>query len=535
MVDSDGDTTRLVSPDEDGSGDTYEVECVVTDSTGKADTATASASESEPVEVGDVEQWGMLELTFTGPSVNNPYQQVDFSATFNHNSGETRSVAGFWDGGDTYRLRFMPEFTGDWSYQTSSSHSSLDGMSGSFTASTPTGPNRGPVTIDPANQFHFIYEDGTQHYPVGTTCYGMAQVDEAKRQITLDMLGSYGSHNGTLPFNKVRTSALPHNPTCGVGGGFNNCSPEPAFPNGNADRINPAWFKMADQNVEDLLDREIQVDFIMHHSFAEPNPGEISSSQRHKLFRYLVARYGGYRNIWWDLSNEYDKTNVNESEWRSLGQTVRDADFYDGRLASIHATSGTQSSLWGDSWCDHVASQFDVSGTKTNPPKLRDTRSTYGKAGIVEEYGYEGDQSAPFEVSAKDAARGQWKMTLSGFYATHGETWDQEFFRGGGQMHASSTERVAFFRDILLQSPAGGLDPIPGDLDGSHIGEDYYLFYYDDEPPTSASYDMPGGKTYAVDVIDTWGMTIDSRGKFSGSFSIPLPGDPYIAVRMERV
>ena len=44
---------------------------------------------------------------------------------------------------------------------------------------------------------------------------------------------------------------------------------------------------------------------------------------------------------------------------------------------------------------------------------------------------------------------------------------------------------------------------------------------------------LPADRQYTVEVIDTWEMTITPlEGTFSGSCQIPLPGKPYLAVRI---
>jgi hypothetical protein len=46
---------------------------------------------------------------------------------------------------------------------------------------------------------------------------------------------------------------------------------------------------------------------------------------------------------------------------------------------------------------------------------------------------------------------------------------------------------------------------------------------------------MPEGFTYAVDIIDTWNMTITRlEGTYSGTFRVTLPALPYMALRIVR-
>lgn len=67
-------------------------------------------------------------------------------------------VGGFYDGGGVYRIRFMPDAIGSWSYTTSSNVAALNGKAGSLTAVAPQPGNLGPMRV--AFRTHFAYADG---------------------------------------------------------------------------------------------------------------------------------------------------------------------------------------------------------------------------------------------------------------------------------------------------------------------------------------------------------------------------------------
>jgi hypothetical protein len=47
---------------------------------------------------------------------------------------------------------------------------------------------------------------------------------------------------------------------------------------------------------------------------------------------------------------------------------------------------------------------------------------------------------------------------------------------------------------------------------------------------------MPPGTVYAVDVIDTWNMTVESLdGRHEGTFRVDLPARQYMAVRLRAL
>ena len=59
-----------------------------------------------------VEQWGCLDLAFSGRQDGNPFTDFTIRGVF---EGEKEKVAaeGFYDGDGTWRVRFMPSYPGN--------------------------------------------------------------------------------------------------------------------------------------------------------------------------------------------------------------------------------------------------------------------------------------------------------------------------------------------------------------------------------------------------------------------------------------
>src|SRR4051794_41565115 len=79
-----------------------------------------------------VERWGIFETSLSGPKTGNPFLDVTFAAVFRigHRSVD---ADGFYDGDGQYRIRFMPDTIGEWSYTTKSNRPELNGKTGTFT------------------------------------------------------------------------------------------------------------------------------------------------------------------------------------------------------------------------------------------------------------------------------------------------------------------------------------------------------------------------------------------------------------------
>ncbi len=78
-----------------------------------------------------IERWGTFELVLEGSRDGNPFLEVELSTQFRQGHRPV-DVKGFYDGEGVYRVRFMPDTEGLWSFVTTSNRSELDGITGRF-------------------------------------------------------------------------------------------------------------------------------------------------------------------------------------------------------------------------------------------------------------------------------------------------------------------------------------------------------------------------------------------------------------------
>jgi hypothetical protein len=101
-----------------------------------------------------------------------------------------------------------------------------------------------------------------------------------------------------------------------------------------------------------------------------------------------------------------------------------------------------------------------------------------------------------------------------------------------------SPARIGFLLALIRESPTGALDPLPSDWDvpWGGVADRYLLGYLGFGRPRYRDVIRPPGTRYTVDVIDTWNMTVERRpGTVEGAFRVPLPGRPYLALRLIAV
>ncbi|MCE3261862.1 MAG: hypothetical protein K0R43_941 [Pseudoduganella sp.] len=495
-----------------------------------------------------VEQWGTAEIELAGPGEGNPFVDVQLSATFRQGQRSVQ-VAGFYDGDGKYKIRFMPDAVGTWEYETRSNRSGLAGRTGKIQAVAPKPGNRGPVRV--RNIWHFAYADGTPYWQVGTTAYAWTSQSAALQEQTLRTLAA-------APFNKIRMGVFPKRYE------FNRNEP-PLYPfEGKApsqwdfSRFNPAFFRNLEQRVGQLRALGIEADIILFHPYDKGHWGfdAMPAEANERYLRYVVARLAAYRNVWWSMANEFDFIKSKSmADWDRYFQLVQENDPYQ-HLRSIH--NAFQFYNHSKPWVTHVSVQSGSLATDYERAVL--LRDVYNKPVVYDEVKYEGDFPQRWgQLSPQEMVLRFWQGAIAGTYVGHGETYrspDQVvWWAKGGVLRGQSPARLEFFRKILAESPAQGLEPIDKWQGFPFAGRQgqYYLGYFGREVPTSwpvvlHNKGLTDGARFRAEVIDTWNMTVtpvpgtfemrkrdaynfaDSEGR-----SIALPGRPYMALRLVRV
>jgi hypothetical protein len=127
----------------------------------------------------DVHVWEKQELTFTSAqSFASPYTDVTVWVDLS-GPGFQKRICGFWDGGQTFRVRLLAPAPGDWKWHSGSNppDSGLDGKRGEFHAVAWTesekqeNPLRRGFVKATANQHAVELADGTPFFIIGDTWY----------------------------------------------------------------------------------------------------------------------------------------------------------------------------------------------------------------------------------------------------------------------------------------------------------------------------------------------------------------------------
>jgi len=512
-----------------------------------------------------VEQWNRYEVILKCSNTGNSFKDVSLTALF---TGKDTSfvVSGFFDGDNTFKIRFMPNQTGTWNYTTTSNKNELNRKKGTFECVKSTGVNHGMVKV--SGTYNFKYADGKQYYPFGTTCYAFTHMNQGLQEITLNTLKNSG-------FNKVRMCVFPKN--------YDLVKEKPElFPylvkevkndpiNGKEikvwdfDQFNPAFFQHLEKRIDELSQLGIEADLILFHPYDKGRWGfdSMPNDVNIRYIKYLTARLSSFRNVWWSIANEWDLVKPKtHADWDLLSKTVFESDPY-RHLCSIHGSTAKYYEYWKPEFT-HVSIQDEAPVHDFGCAAI--LRNAYFKPVIYDEVGYEGNLKQRWgRYSGEEMTYLVWQGVIAGTYVTHGESYmfkddkDTIFWAKGGVFKGTSWKRIAFLRKLVEDGPGPlELSDVSRDNRTSTAGNGYYIIYFGKEmndswlfnlPIKNSKYDkLKPGTRFKVEIIDTWDMTIQScplvfettpendyRVYDTEMKKVRLPLKPYMALRITEI
>ena len=518
---------------------------ILAGSIGLGAAAMAGPLNARPNGPARTERWGIFELRFDGPRDGNPFDDVTLSINFTRD-GKAVRVPGFYDGDGVYRVRFSPAETGRWQWTSQSSAAAMNGQSGDFDCVAPSKGNHGPVRV--VGGYHFAYADGTPFRQVGTTSYSWALQSDAKCAETLATLKA-------APFNKMRMLVTPNVPSVATNP-FIRTGDGPR--DWDATRLDPTYFRRFEDRIRKLGDLGIEADVILYHPYDEKRGyNDMARADDERYLRYVIARFGAYRNVWWSMANEYDDVKTKAmADWDHLLQLLQAEDPHD-RLRSIH-----QINVYYDNrkpWITHSSIQNGAAVLDDVRAQLH--RSFGLKPVIFDEVCYEGNSKLRWgNLTGEQMVERFWWGLMGGTYVGHSETFDPNqnadysWLGQGGKLTGTSPPRLSFLRKVMEDGPTPGIEPIQTWWNYSMAGKEfeYYLHYFGSDQPTQWPVVLPGKKgqpmnAYRLDIIDTWNMTVtpvdglfqmQRRGDYDfhdpARPTVTLPGKPWIAVRLVK-
>ena len=310
-------------------------------------------------------KWMKHELSFiTNQHYENPiYDIKEFYAIFTAPSGKTQKINGFWDGEQNYKVRFAPNELGQWTYQTTCSNKSdngLHGKSGTFVCT----PNESPLAIyqkgaisQPRGTFHLTYTDGTPFLWVACTAWNGAL------KSTEEEWDTYLNHRVDHHYSVIQLVTTQWR-GCDV-----NSMGQVAFTGSGKIKINPNFYQHLDGKIDKVNEFGLVAAPVLLWAlpFGEGrhlSPGyTLPMEEAVLLARYMVARYGANQVVWL-LGGDGRYTDPYEQRWLEIGRRVF-SDDPPGLVAQHpHGRSWIGDNHKDESWLDIVGYQSSHSNKK---------------------------------------------------------------------------------------------------------------------------------------------------------------------------
>lgn len=362
------------------AGIPYQVSFTVTNS------VVDEVEENEPVPtspsgsatiVGTLKKWQPVTLNFTGPSASqtgnspNPFLDYKLQVVFTHTTtGKTINVPGFFDGdgvggasGNRWRVRFSPDEAGTWNYNvsfrkganiaidlsaTAGTVDNFNGTKGSFNiaASDATAPGflkKGRLNY--TNEFYLKFQDNSYWIKGGLNSpenfLGLAYSNHVQDWRTGDPDWNNGQGKGIigalnyLGNNNVNSIYfMPMN----IGGDAQDTHPFAGTINkaGSTSNDNLHYDIKKLSYWEKIFDHAQRKGIMLHFVLSEAeeaNKKELDNAtlgrERKLFYRELIARFGHYNALQWNLSEEYDyKHPVSPDMIKTWAQYLQDMDPY---------------------------------------------------------------------------------------------------------------------------------------------------------------------------------------------------------------
>ncbi len=295
-------------------------------------------------------QYCILEFELEADTVIESPLDVELTGMFSATGDITVQIAGFWDGGRSWKLRFKPLVAGEWHYTIQASHPSLHEKSGTIQVAQAQGSSllekHGGILQVSENRRHLTYSDGTPFFWLGDTWWFAPSEYVPLEGSTHPDIESAFKHMTAR--RKAQGYSIIHMAFLGP-----NSHGVNSFQGGE---IDPKYWQIIDQymdytNAEGL----IPVVGLAFHSGLD----WLNLEQWKQIWRYFIARYGAH-DVSWLVCGEYNQHNVPErvEKAMALGAFIKKTDPYQ-RAMTIHPWwyRGEERQAWDAPWYDFVMLQ----------------------------------------------------------------------------------------------------------------------------------------------------------------------------------
>ncbi|MGE0758488.1 MAG: DUF5060 domain-containing protein [Pirellulaceae bacterium] len=413
---------------------------------------------------GDQEaaRFGVHEVVMNGDgSVANPWDTMA-TVTFTPSAGkrEAKTVHAFYDGENTWRARVYVHVTGEWRWESHcETDAGLHGQSGSFRAAESR--LRGRLLPHPQNPRQWITEDGRWFLNLNDTAYFLLCARDGNGDpVADDVARQYVRDDVEQGITSVRCFLASRS------GGFSEATGQWQawhFADDTLDRLRLDNLQIADRRLHMLLDDfpDVAVQLILFplEGYARDDQfwGALTTTQRQRLLRQLVARFAAYPQLFWLMTNDAhygEKFPRSNALVREVGAYLQSHDPWQHPRSTGHARR-LPFYFGGEDWATyiHIEHAHDLGAAQYAP------YHQFAKPVFLGEDRYEQDHGPsqdPFHMRYWQR-RLYWTWLLSGGSANYGgRWWVVHPYRVTGRQPATYHRRPNY----TFTTPLTGLDSV---------------------------------------------------------------------------
>lgn len=263
-------------------------------------------------------------------SYADPYTDATLEVVYTRPDRSNIVFWGFYDGGTTWRIRFIPDQIGEWKYEAKFSDGA-PGISGTFNCVDSDTP--GMLSKDEMNPLWFGFKGGNhcliRSFHVGDRFFASNCSDSRRRQF-LDWAQAQGYNMLSIASHYLNRNS----PGRGQGWDTPDLWPLDASEYGKLERI-----------LDDLSDRQIMI-FPFAGFFGRMSNFPVDQQDQELYIKYVLARLGAYWNILLNVAGPepllrpQDYQNIStEAGINRLGELIRSLDVF-GHPISVHNRTG---------------------------------------------------------------------------------------------------------------------------------------------------------------------------------------------------
>ena len=268
-------------------------------------------------------KWTRHEIGFESSKMyNNPLYDVrDFRIKLTSPSGRELTVRGFWDGGTKWKVRFLPDETGSWSWKsecTDRENQGLNGKTGHFDCvankSAEAVFQRGAIQHR-SGDYYLSHHDGTPFFWLACTAWNGAL------KSTDEEWAIYLNQRKKNNYNVIQLV------TTEWRGCDKNAEGLTAIEGTGYICIHPDFFQRIDKKIDEANTKGFVVSPVILWALPSGQGRELSPGytlpldEAVLLAKYIVARYQG-NHVVWTLGGDGKYYDDQEVKWKEIGRRV---------------------------------------------------------------------------------------------------------------------------------------------------------------------------------------------------------------------